>query len=120
MFLTTGARMILTARFDAEEALRLIEQEQVTIINGFGTYFYGLTTHPLCQTIDRSRLRTGLLAAGMASSEMVARRAQQLLGPTISGWGMTEVGAPPGPSWTTPRMTAVWALAVLCRDTSSR
>jgi fatty-acyl-CoA synthase len=92
MFVHTGARMVLTTLFDAEEALRLIEQERVTVINGFDTHFYGLTTHLLCQTINRSTLRTGLLAVGMASSEMVARRAQKLLGPTVSGWGMTEVG----------------------------
>jgi fatty-acyl-CoA synthase len=92
MFVSTGARMVLTTLFDAEQTLRLIEQERVTVINGFDTHFYDLTNHPLCQAINRSSLRTGLLAVGMASSEMVARRAQQLLGPTISGWGMTEVG----------------------------
>ena len=37
-------------------------------------------------------MRTGLLAAGMANSEPVARQSQQLLCPTVSLWGMTEVG----------------------------
>jgi fatty-acyl-CoA synthase len=48
--------------------------------------------HPDCTHTDRSSLRTGLLAAGLASSEPVARRAQKMLCPTVSGWGMTEVG----------------------------
>jgi fatty-acyl-CoA synthase len=38
-----------------------------------------------------SSLRTGLLAAGMQSTEPVSRQAQELL-PTFTGWGMTEVG----------------------------
>ena len=48
--------------------------------------------HPECATADLGSLRTGLLAAGMASSEPVARKAQHLLCPTLTGWGMTEVG----------------------------
>ena len=37
-------------------------------------------------------MRTALFAAGMASSEPTARRAQEALCPTITAWGMTEVG----------------------------
>jgi fatty-acyl-CoA synthase len=48
--------------------------------------------HPHCATTDVRSLRTGLLAAGMASSEPIARKAQHLLCPTLTGWGMTEVG----------------------------
>jgi len=92
MFMLSGARMVLTSTFDPEEALKLIEQERVTVLNGFDTHFYELTNHPNCLATDRSSLRTGLFAAGMSSSEPVARRAQKLLCPTITAWGMTEVG----------------------------
>ena len=87
-----GARMVLTETFEAGEALRLIEQERVTMLHGFDTHFYDLTSHPDCEGTDRSSLRTGLFASGMASSVPVARRTQDLLCPTITGWGMTEVG----------------------------
>jgi len=87
-----AARMVLTETFDAGEALRLIEHERVTMLHGFDTHFYDLTSHPNCEGTDRSSLRTGLFASGMASSVPVARRAQELLCPTITGWGMTEVG----------------------------
>ena len=87
-----GARMVLTETFEAGEALQLIQQERVTMLHGFDTHFYDLTSHPDCQGTDRSSLRTGLFASGMASSVPVARRAQELLCPTITGWGMTEVG----------------------------
>jgi len=88
----TGARTVLTNAFDPGEALQLIQREKVTVLHGFDTHFHGLVSHPDCQSTDRSSLRTGLLAAGMASSESVARRTQEMLCTTVTGWGMTEVG----------------------------
>jgi fatty-acyl-CoA synthase len=87
-----GARMVLTAMFEPGESLKLIERERVTVLHGFDTHFHGLVSHPACESTDRSSLRTGILAAGMASSEPVARRAQRVLCPTVTGWGMTEAG----------------------------
>lgn len=92
MSLVSGARMVLMSRFDPGEALQLIPEEWVTVLNGFDTHFFDLTNHPACGAIDKSSLRTALLAAGMASSEAVARRTQRALCPTITAWGMTEVG----------------------------
>ena len=92
MSMVTGARMVLTTLFDPAEALALIAQEKVTMLHGFDTHFHDLMNHPHCAATDRSSLRTGLLAAGMASSAPVARQAQQLLCQTLTGWGMTEVG----------------------------
>ncbi len=88
----SGARMVLTTLFDPGESLKLIERERATVLHGFDTHFQGLVSHPDCQSTDRSSLRTGLLAVGMASSEAVARRTQAELCPTVTGWGMTEVG----------------------------
>jgi len=92
MSMLTGARMVLTTVFDPGEALTLIAQEKATVLHGFDTHFHDLMTYPNCAATDRRSLRTGILAAGMASSEAVARRAQQVLCTTVTGWGMTEVG----------------------------
>jgi fatty-acyl-CoA synthase len=92
MSMVTGARMVLTTLFNPAEALALIVQEKATMLHGFDTHFHDLMNHPDCATTDLRSLRTGLLAAGMASSEPVARKAQRLLCPTLTGWGMTEVG----------------------------
>lgn len=92
MSIITGARTVLTTLFEPEEALKLIEQERVTVLHGFDTHFNGLISHPDCGHTERRSLRTGILAVGMASSEPVARRSQHVLCPTITGWGMTEVG----------------------------
>jgi fatty-acyl-CoA synthase len=61
-------------------------------MHGFDTHFQDIMEHPDCVQTNRSSLRTGILAAGMSSTEPVARRAQKLLCHTVSGWGMTEVG----------------------------
>jgi fatty-acyl-CoA synthase len=87
----TGARHILMPLFDAGEALRLIEAERATIINGFDTHFKDLLEHPSRVDRDLSSLRTGVLAAGMLSTEPIARRAQALMR-TMTGYGMTEIG----------------------------
>lgn len=88
----TGARIVLTTMFDAGETLRLLQSEKATVMNGFDAHFYDLCHHPDVDRTNRSSLRTILLAVGMASSEPVARLAQEKFGPTLSAWGMTEVG----------------------------
>src|SRR2546428_5359209 len=90
MSVATGARMVLATLFDPGEVWRLIAQEGATILNGFDTHFHALTTHPASAQTDRSRLRTGLFATGMATSEPAARRTQRLLCPTVTAWGVTE------------------------------
>ena len=92
MSLVSGARMVLTASFDPKLTLELIEKESATVLNGFDTHFFDITTHPDCDITDKSSLRVALLAAGMASSHPVATRTQTNLCPTITAWGMTEVG----------------------------
>ena len=87
----TGARHVLMPAFDAGEALRLIEEQRGTMINGFDTHYKDLLEHPSRPTRDISSLRTGVCAAGMLSSEPIARRAQALMR-TMTGYGMTEIG----------------------------
>jgi fatty-acyl-CoA synthase len=82
----------VTATFDPGETLRLIEAERITMIHGFDTHFKDLVEHPGRPSRDLSSLRTGILAAGMRSTEPLARRAQELM-PTVTVFGMTEVGA---------------------------
>jgi fatty-acyl-CoA synthase len=87
----TGARHVLMSHFDAGEALRLIEEQRITMINGFDTHYKDLLDHPERKRRDLSSLRSGVLAAGMQSTEPIARRAQELFR-TMTGYGMTEIG----------------------------
>jgi len=88
----TGARMVLQERFLAAASLGLIERHRCTLIHGFDTHFRDILYCPELARRDVSSLRTGILAAGKASSEPIARETQERIMPAVSGWGMTEVG----------------------------
>lgn len=88
----TGARQVLTESFDAAESLALIERERATVLHGFDTHYKELVEAHERAPRDVSSVRTGILAAGMASSVPVARRARALFGPLVSGYGMSEFG----------------------------
>jgi fatty-acyl-CoA synthase len=87
----TGSRHVLMSTFDAGEALRLIEVERITMIHGFDTHYKDLLDHPDRTKRNLSSLRVGILAAGMRSTEPVARKAQEMVR-TVTGYGMTEIG----------------------------
>ena len=93
MSMVTGARQVLTETFDPDEILGLMERERPTILDGFDTHF-----KDLLEALERSprrlaRIRTGIFASGMSSSVPIARRARQVFGPLLSGYGMSEFGA---------------------------
>jgi fatty-acyl-CoA synthase len=88
-----GVKTILTTTFDPAESLRLIPQEKVTRVWGFDTQLGMFISHPDLESTNLSSMRSGVGAVGMTSSETICQRAQEVLWPTVSGWGMTEVGA---------------------------
>lgn len=89
--LLTGARQVLTESFNAEECLDLIATERATLIHGFDTHFKDLVEAQECHPRDLSSLRTGVCAAGMASSTPIVRRVNRVLLKTLSAFGMSEV-----------------------------
>jgi fatty-acyl-CoA synthase len=88
----TGARQVLTETFDPDESLALIERERATVIHGFDMHYKELLEAHARRARDVSTVRTGILAAGMSSSAAVARRAREVFGPLVSGYGMSEFG----------------------------
>jgi fatty-acyl-CoA synthase len=87
----TGSRQVLTERFDADECLDLVARERITLIHGFDTHMKDLTEAQDRRPRDLTSLRTGLCAAGMASSTPIVRRANRVLLRTLSCFGMSEV-----------------------------
>ena len=90
--MVTGARQVLTEGFDPAESLDLIERERATVLHGFDTHYKDLLEVQERHPRDVSSVRTGILAAGMQSSTAIARRARELLGRFVSGYGMSEIG----------------------------
>jgi fatty-acyl-CoA synthase len=93
--LLPGARMVLTEGFDPDECLELVQSERPTISYGFDTHFKDLLETQARTPRDVSSLRLVFTVAGMRSSNPIAKRVNEVLCPTISGFGMTEcyVGA---------------------------
>lgn len=86
----TGGRQVLFESFDADEVLDAAEAEGITMFHGFDTHFTDFLRAQQARP-RQLRLRMGMLAAGMQSSTPVAYKVQEVLCPTVSGWGMSEV-----------------------------
>jgi fatty-acyl-CoA synthase len=92
MSMVSGARQVLTEGFDPAESLALLEQEGATVLHGFDTHLKELLEAHARAPRDVSSVRTGILASGMFSSVPIARRAREVFGPFLSGYGMSEFG----------------------------
>jgi fatty-acyl-CoA synthase len=90
--MVSGARQVLMEGFEPEESLDLIAQESVTMFHGFDFNFKALLAAQARKPRDMSSLRMGICGAGMASSTEVAYQANEVFMPTVSGFGMTEIG----------------------------
>ena len=88
----SGAKQVLLDAFDADEALDTAEREGVTIMHGFEAHWLDLLTAQ--EKRPRSlKLRFGTLPSGVDSTIPIADKVQDVFGPTISGYGMTEAWA---------------------------
>ncbi len=93
--LSHGAALILMETFEPAVALRLMEDERVTVWNGVDAMAIPMLEHPDLARRDRSRLRTGGFAAtgggvqGLFEAVVERLGVRQLFQP----YGMTEVNA---------------------------
>lgn len=88
----SGARQVLMDAFDADRALDAAVKEQVTVLHGFEAHWLDLL---LAQERDPRpvKMRLGTLPSGVDSTIPIATQVQDVFGPTVSGYGMTEVWA---------------------------
>lgn len=86
-----GAHQVLMDGFNADIALRLIEEHRVTVVHGFDAHFNDFLLSQRRSPRDISSLRFGTMTVGSDSSVPLARQVQKELCPTLSGYGMTEV-----------------------------
>ena len=88
--MAAGATLVLQEAFDAAGALALIERERVTVLHGVPTMYHLLMREP---GFDPSRfrdLRTGIIAGGSVSDELI-RRVRKWCDVQIA-YGLTETG----------------------------
>jgi fatty-acyl-CoA synthase len=68
-----GSTQVLMEFFEPEEAMRLIQQERVTLFSGVPTMFITVLGHPKFTAYDLRSLRTGAIGAAPVPIEMMRR-----------------------------------------------
>jgi fatty-acyl-CoA synthase len=88
--LVCGCKLVIMDMFNAEDALRLIEKEKVSVIYGVPTMFSYMLNSPDFKKRDISSLRTGYMSGATCPLELV-RRVQDEMGCNISvAYGLSE------------------------------
>ena len=92
---THGATLVLMETFETVVALRLMEDERITVWNGVDAMAVPMLEHPDLARRDRSRLRTGGFAATGGGVDGLFEAVVQRLGLRLGfqPYGMTEVNA---------------------------
>ena len=90
-----GSRQVLTATFDPDECIGLVESERATQMQGFDSHLKALMDAQERRPRDTSSLRVGFFPSGMASSVPIVRRAREVFPTmqTLTAYGSTEGGA---------------------------
>ena len=88
--IAAGATLVMQEAFDAAGAIRLIERERVTLFHGVPTMYHMLMRDPAFDPARLPTLRTGVIAGGPVSEELV-RRVRRWCDVQIA-YGLTETG----------------------------
>jgi fatty-acyl-CoA synthase len=88
--IAAGATLVLQDTFEAAGALRLLETERVTVLQGVPTMFHLLMREPGFDPARFTHLRTGVVAGGPVSEGLV-RRIRRWCDVHVA-YGLTETG----------------------------
>ncbi len=91
--MVAGHTLVLMRKWDALEALRLIERERVTFTGGVPTIAWQLLEHPERARFDLSSLETISYGGAPSAPELVRRIHEEFGALPGNGWGMTETMA---------------------------
>lgn len=86
----TGATQVLMEVFDADKALDLAEKYNANILHGFDAHWLDFLKAQKKRP-RRIDMRLGTLPAGTENSAAIAYEVQDVFGPTVSGFGMSEL-----------------------------
>ena len=94
-----GRKLVLMAKWDAEDAMRLIEQEGITYFVGVPLMSFEMLTHPNRAKYDLSTVADFAAGGAARPAEHVRRIAEEMGGPggkggaPLIGYGLTETNA---------------------------
>jgi HIP---CoA ligase len=122
--LMQGATLISQAVFDAEQTLRLIAAERVTVMPGPPALYASVIDHPGRAVMDLSSLRLAVTGASVVPVALVERMRAELFPDVVIAYGLTEacgtvtVGDPKADAETISRTvgTAIEGTEVIVAD----
>jgi len=86
-----GSTMVILENFDALKALKTIEHERCTAVNGVPTMFISMLGHPDFDRYDYTSLRTGIMAGAPCPVEVMKAVRERMHCPEIViAFGQTE------------------------------
>ena len=89
-----GAKIVAIRKWDAEAAMKLIEQEKVSSAGGVPTIAWQLIEHPAREKYDLSSLEAVTYGGAPSAPELVRKIKETFpLSQPGNGWGMTETSA---------------------------
>lgn len=90
--LISGGALVQMDQWEPAVALRLIQDEQVSVLSGIPTHFIDLLRHPRLAEFDVSRLRTGWIGGSTVPAEVVAGARDKLgMEALLPVYSMTEL-----------------------------
>jgi acyl-CoA synthetase (AMP-forming)/AMP-acid ligase II len=88
-----GARLVMMEHFEAEEALRLIERERITVAGVVPTMLSAMLRHPNRHKYDISSMRVWVCAAGTPPFDLVKELEETVGGKVIQFYGAVDWGS---------------------------
>jgi HIP---CoA ligase len=120
--LLTGATIVPQLVYDPEQAMRLIEDDRITVLPGAPTIYQTILDHPARHSFDLSSLRLAVTGAAVVPVALVERMQSELsFDVVLTAYGLTEAvvatmcrpGDPPQTVATTSgRATAGFEVAI--------
>lgn len=88
-----GRKMVMMPKWDALEAMQLIERERVTNFTGVPLMTWEILNHPDRHKYDLSSVQTFFAGGAPRPPEHVRRMNEELSAPPALGYGLTETNA---------------------------
>ncbi|ARK29943.1 long-chain-fatty-acid--CoA ligase [Halalkalibacter krulwichiae] len=91
--ISVAGKIVFMEQFKAEKALKLIEQEKISVHHGVPTMFILELNHAEFKNVDLSSLRTGIIAAAPCPEEIVKKIRTDMGCDVVVSYGLTESSA---------------------------
>lgn len=88
-----GAKVVMMEHFEAEEALRLIERERITVAGVVPTMLTAMLRHPNRRKYDLSSMRAWYCAAGTPPFDLVKELEETVGGKVVQIYGAVDFGS---------------------------